>query len=170
MIVGSSGSGKSTLAKKLSEKAGIPVIHMDPFYWAPGWVLRSHNEIEALVRSAVSKEAWIIEGNNSSTFHLRSDRADLIILIDVPRLVCLWRVVLRSFLGKPRPDLPPGCPDRITWQLVKWVWGYPKQRLPKALKLIEERRGKVPGVRLRNTQEIEAFLQTFENENSLSSL
>lgn len=37
-IVGCGGSGKSTLARQLSAILGIEVIHLDAFYWQPGWV------------------------------------------------------------------------------------------------------------------------------------
>lgn len=35
LIDGRSGSGKTTLAADLSERSGLPVVHLDDFY--PGW-------------------------------------------------------------------------------------------------------------------------------------
>lgn len=37
-ILGTSGSGKSTLAKRLGERYGLPVLHMDTVHFLPGWV------------------------------------------------------------------------------------------------------------------------------------
>ena len=37
-IIGSCGAGKSTLARQLGEILDIKVIHLDSFYWKPGWV------------------------------------------------------------------------------------------------------------------------------------
>ena len=36
MIIGCGGAGKSTLARKLGEKTGLPVVHLDQIWWAPG--------------------------------------------------------------------------------------------------------------------------------------
>ena len=38
LILGAPGSGKSTLAKKLSISLQTEVIHLDKYYWKPGWV------------------------------------------------------------------------------------------------------------------------------------
>ncbi len=44
MIVGQPGSGKSALARKLGQRTGFPVIHIDTIHWQPGWVERSWDE------------------------------------------------------------------------------------------------------------------------------
>ena len=46
-ILGTSGSGKSTLAKRLGERYGLPVLHMDTVHFLPGWVERPFAEEEA---------------------------------------------------------------------------------------------------------------------------
>ena len=48
-ILGTSGSGKSTLAKRLGERYGLPVLHMDTVHFLPGWVERPFAEEEAIV-------------------------------------------------------------------------------------------------------------------------
>ena len=37
LIIGCGGAGKSTLARRLGEKTGLPVVHLDKLYWRPGW-------------------------------------------------------------------------------------------------------------------------------------
>lgn len=32
------GAGKSTLAKKMQERTGLPLIHLEHEYYRPGWV------------------------------------------------------------------------------------------------------------------------------------
>gem|GEM_PF-6797859 len=40
-IIGSYGAGKSISARSLGNKLDLPVIHLDAYYWQPGW--RSNN-------------------------------------------------------------------------------------------------------------------------------
>ena len=36
-IIGTGGAGKSTLARRMGERLGIEVIHLDHLFWQPGW-------------------------------------------------------------------------------------------------------------------------------------
>ena len=56
-ILGTSGSGKSTLAKRLGERYGLPVLHMDTVHFLPGWVERPFAEEEAIVRQFLDENA-----------------------------------------------------------------------------------------------------------------
>ena len=38
LILGSPGAGKSTFARRLAERSGLPLIHLDKHFWRPGWV------------------------------------------------------------------------------------------------------------------------------------
>ena len=72
-ILGTSGSGKSTLAKRLGERYGLPVLHMDTVHFLPGWVERPFAEEEAMVRQFLDENAggWVIDGNYSKTCYAR---------------------------------------------------------------------------------------------------
>ena len=56
-LLGPSGSGKSTLAKRLGERYGLPVLHMDTVHFLPGWVERPFAEEEAIVRQFLDENA-----------------------------------------------------------------------------------------------------------------
>ena len=57
MIGGGPGAGKSTLARALGARAGLPVIHIDPIHWMPGWVERPAAEKARLRREVHMRDA-----------------------------------------------------------------------------------------------------------------
>jgi len=158
VILGSAGSGKSTMAAKLGEITGIPVTHMDRLFWNPGWVQTPSDEMDNKVQEAVSGESWIIDGNYLRTFNMRQERADTIIFIDFNRYICLYRIFKRCIknYGKTRYDLGEGCPDKIDWPFVKWVWGYPKHSRKVILESIYQS-GKTV-VHLKSRRDVNAFI------------
>jgi adenylate kinase family enzyme len=123
MIVGGPGSGKSTLAEKLGAKTGLPVFYMDHIHWNPGWVERTKDEKNTLTREIHAKDAWIFEGNHSSTFHERVARADTLIWLDLALWLRVIRVLRRTviYLGRSRPDLPENCNERLGMQTIEFL-------------------------------------------------
>ena len=127
MIMGAPGSGKSTLARKLGDKAGLPVTHVDHIHWMSGWRERPLPDKIAMIRPIEESEQWIIEGGLSATFETRLARADTLVWLDVPIALRFWRVLKRTALtyGRVRPDLPEGCPEIIgthTWEFWIYIW------------------------------------------------
>ena len=133
LVIGSSGSGKSTFARQLAQRLDLPLVSLDYHYWQPGWVPTEEPVWQARVAELVAKDRWVIEGNYASTFPLRMPRADTIIWLDPPRLLCLWGAVRRwwQHRGKEtRDDMAPGCPEKIDWEFVKYIWTFPEQINP----------------------------------------
>jgi adenylate kinase family enzyme len=164
VILGNAGSGKSTLARALGERLGIPVIHLDKLFWEPGWVEPDAGQFRARVREAIEPDAWICEGNYARrTFELRLPRADLIIWLDTPRLTCLTRVILRSVMNRPRPDLPAGCTekiDRAFLTFLNFVWTFDRGYRPGIESVRLAVGPHVPTLHLRGTRQIAAFLDS----------
>ena len=106
----------------------LPVIHLDAHYWLPGWMEPQLDVWRERVRQLVLGETWIIDGNYSDTFDLRLTVADTIVFLDVPRHICLSRVIVRSLrsFGRIRPDMAPGCRERLDGAFLRWVWTYPE--------------------------------------------
>jgi adenylate kinase family enzyme len=138
LVIGCSGAGKSTLAKAIAERHGLPLIHLDRCYWRPGWVAPSEAEWAAEVDRLIAQPEWVMDGNFSSTMPRRAERADVIVFLDLPRWLCLLRVLRRVVLGygRARADVAPGCPERFDWAFMKWIWNYPKRARPKTLALL----------------------------------
>jgi adenylate kinase family enzyme len=158
-ILGNSGSGKSTLARAMGERLGLPVVHLDALFWQPGWKEPENEAFRARVAAAVAGDAWITDGNFvGRTFDLRLAKADLVIYLDQPRRVCLWRVLKRAwtYRGKTRPDLAEGCPEKLDWPFLEWVWTFERKSRPRIQS--EAARYGVPTVVLSGDQGIEDFL------------
>ena len=152
MILGSSGAGKTELARRLSERTGLPVVHLDRIFWREGWERAPHDEAEAELGDIVAGDRWILDGDFRGSVRERFDRADTVLFLDVPRWLCLWRVLWRRVRdhGKERPDLP--APEAFDWENVKWIWRYPRTERPEILA--------IPGVRvLRSRRDVSAIIR-----------
>ena len=160
VIIGCGGAGKSTLARQLGEKLDIPVVHLDKLFWRPGWVQVSQEEFDKLHREALAREKWILDGNFDRTMEERIQRSDTVIYLDFSRFACLMGVCKRvlTTYGKVRPDMGEGCPERIDWEFLKWVWDFNKNKREKNYRLLNEAEGKETIV-LKNRRAVKKFLE-----------
>jgi adenylate kinase family enzyme len=161
LVLGSSGSGKSTFARKLGMVSGLPVVHIDHLFWEAGWVQAPREVYLRRLREALAREQWIIDGNNPSTLDLRVPPADRIILLDRSRFACLARIGLRVITshGKVRPDMAPGCPEKLDLDFVKYVWNYPNKHWRDTLAAIDRHAAWHRTTTLRSDAESAAFLE-----------
>lgn len=159
LVIGAGGAGKSTLAARLARCLALPLVHLDALYWRAGWEPTPADEWRATVERLVSGERWIMDGNYSGTLPQRLARADTVVYLDLPRHVSLWRVLLRRIRhrGRSRPDMAVGCPERLTWEFVTWIWSYPRTRRPRILALLGELPRTTRVVVLRTAREVERF-------------
>ena len=160
IIIGCGGSGKSTLARQLGEKTGLPVVHLDKLFWEPGWVNVSQDEFDRRHREAIAQEKWIMDGNFGRTLGERMKRCDTIIYLDFSRFACLLGVAKRviTTYGKVRPDMGEGCPERIDWEFLQWVWNFNKNKREKNYRLLNETDG-IEKIVLKNRRAVKKFLQ-----------
>ncbi len=126
VILGHSGSGKSTLAQQLGDKYHLPVLHFDSIHFLPGWVETDRTYKREKVNAFLDEhpEGWVMDGNYLKVCaQRRFEEADHILYLDFPRRVCLPRAFLRlwKFRGKTRPDMAPGCPEKIDFAFLKWL-------------------------------------------------
>ncbi|MEJ7810760.1 MAG: DNA topology modulation protein [Gemmatimonadaceae bacterium] len=160
MIIGSGGAGKSTLAARMGARTGLPVVHLDAEHWKPGWVETPEAEWARVVDALVARDSWVIDGNYGGTLDQRFAAADTVIFLDMPRAACLWGVIKRRvrFRGRTRPDVGRGCPERLTWEFIRWIWTYRATRRPGILKRLESLAREKRVVRLTTRAEVEAFV------------
>jgi adenylate kinase family enzyme len=169
LVIGSGGAGKSTFSTKLGAVLGLPVIHLDQAYWKAGWEKPSKEEWAAKVDALVAQHEWIMDGNFGGTLPQRIKRADAIILLDVSRWICLWRVARRAvkYRGRHRPEMAPGCQERFDLEFIKWIWNYPTRSKPAKLALLSATGPDQRVVILRSRREIERFLEETRREQEL---
>ena len=138
MVIGCGGSGKSVLSRQLGEITGLPVVHLDALNWHADWVATPKEEWQRKVQSLASADRWIIDGNYGGTLRPRLERADTVIFLDFPRWRCLGRVIKRRFAYRnaSRPDVGPGCRERLRFDFLKWIWGFRKTRRPRILEML----------------------------------
>ena len=161
VVIGSGGSGKSTFSRQLSDRTGLPVYHLDALNWRPGWVATPKEEWDALMKQLVGKDTWIIDGNYGRTMDMRLAAADTIIFLDMPRHLCVYRIIKRRMMyrGKTRPDLAEGCPERLDLKFVKWVWSYRQTSRPALLNKLSTLTGHKTIYILRSPREVRQFLE-----------
>ena len=94
-VVGSPCSGKSTLATELRGAVGLDLIRLDDLYWGPRWSRPEEAEWRARLADALRGDSWIVDGNYAASFGERFARADLVIYVKTPALVCLARYAAR---------------------------------------------------------------------------
>lgn len=159
MVIGSGGAGKSTFARRLGARLGLPVIHLDANYWKPGWVETPKDEWRRKVERLVEGNAWVIDGNYSGTLDVRLAACDTVVFLDLPRAVCVWRVLKRAlkYRGGSRPDMAEGCREKLNLEFLLWIWNYPKRTRPKIVELLERHSEDKRIVRLHSDAQVERF-------------
>lgn len=162
LVVGCSGSGKSTLARRLGTRYELPVIHLDSHFWTPGWVAREREPWRAVCRELAARDAWVMDGNYGSSLDIRLPRADLIVFPDLAPALCVARALRRRwrFRATGRPDLAPGCPERIEWQFLRYIWAYRRRHRGRLLAAIARYAPDTPLVRLRSRRQVREFGQS----------
>ncbi len=119
VVTGLAGSGKSTFAVALATKTSLPVIHLDLFFWKPGWVAPSETEWREEQRVVLAGDAWIADGNYHETLDVRLELADTLVVLDTPWWRCSGRALVRGF--RMPGQLPPGC-DYSRWERWRDEW------------------------------------------------
>ncbi|MFD0724897.1 AAA family ATPase [Lysobacter brunescens] len=161
LLIGPGGAGKSTLARLLAERLDLPLLHLDALYWQSGWVQPERDAWEGRVRALLAAEAWVMDGNFGGTLDLRLSACDTALLLDLPPWQCLWRVLRRRWMhrSRHRPDMTPGCNERIDPDFLWWIATYRWRRRPAVL--VKLREAAAHGVRvevLRSDAGIARFL------------
>jgi adenylate kinase family enzyme len=101
-----------------------------------------------------------MDGNYPDTLPQRLKYADTVFFLDFWRVQCLWRCVNRFWKhrGENRPELAPGCYEKIDLDFLKWIWHYPRDVRPRVLAMLAAQPD-VELIVLRGRAVVDAFLK-----------
>jgi adenylate kinase family enzyme len=156
--MGPGGAGKSTLARALGTRTGLPVVHLDRYFWHPGWVETPREEWRALQEHLFAADEWVADGNYSATNDVRLGRADTVVLLDFPAWRTLPRALRRSLSNYGKPVQAEGCPERVDPKFLWWIVNYRRRSRPRVLAAIEKHAPTLDVHILRSPREVERFL------------
>lgn len=145
-IFGCSGSGKTWLSGKLSAKYNLPHFDLDDLFWDSskgGYGVKTPVEKRnQLLNDILKQENWIIEGAYYSWLPESFEKADRIIVLDIPAEICKRRVVKRFFKRKFGAEREKKESIKSLYELIKWIDLFQEENLPEALKILKPYREK----------------------------
>ena len=159
LVLGPSGAGKTTFSTRLGRILQLQTIHLDAHFWKPGWIATTQTEWREMVLSLVREPSWVMDGTYESTLDLRIPAADTVILVDVSRWICLWRVLKRkaTWNDERRPDAPAG--QKLDRAFLRYIWQYPAVTQPVVLDCVQRYGPEKTLIQLQGSRELQQFLR-----------
>jgi adenylate kinase family enzyme len=168
VVTGLAGAGKSTLSIALAARTGLPLLHLDLYFWQPGWVAPSEERWREIQREALAGDAWIADGNYTETLDLRLELADTVVVLDLPWWQCAGRALARGF--RMPGELPKGCTYsrwerwRDEWLLAGRIWKARRTDPAREREAIAQHGQHLTVHVLRSTHEVEVLLTHVSDE------
>ena len=103
-----------------------------------------------------------MDGNFSSTFEQRFERADTIIYLDRSRYLTMFRIAKRLFYKSPeqRPEMPEGWKERFHYPFFRYTWRFKQRRRPLYLEMLRQQpKGKQIAI-LKTKKQIQDFFNS----------
>jgi adenylate kinase family enzyme len=162
-VNGTSGSGKTTLAQRIGEALDLPHTETDALFHGPGWTPRP--DFLDKVREFTSQPRWVCEYQYDAARPLIAGRADLVVWLDLPVPVVMWRVVRRTVTrrllrqelwnGNREGPLTGFFTDRE--HVVRYAWATRRKAEDRVRGLLASHAA-LPVVRLRSRREAGSWL------------
>ena len=168
VLVGSTGSGKTTLARQLSRLLDVPHIELDALNWEPNWTTAPTDVFRRRVQEALEGDSWIVDGNYSAARDLVWPRATVLVWLNYPLRVLIWRLLRRTLRRTLRKEeLWSGNRERFFVQffsresLFLWLFRtYWRRRRTYPIAFKQPEHSHLEIVHLRSQQETRAWLST----------
>lgn len=112
------------MARQLADYYKVPVLFLDTVQFLPDWVERDKNEGRSIVWNFMQNESWVIDGNYNKFFQKeRLEQANLIIFLNFPRRLCLYRAYKRylKYKNTTRESMADGCIEKFDKEFLWWI-------------------------------------------------
>ncbi|GIO23240.1 AAA family ATPase [Oceanobacillus sp. J11TS1] len=163
IIIGSPGAGKSTLSTQIAQIGNIPLLHLDSIQWIDNETNASQATFDAKLKEEIKKDQWVIDGNYARTLELRMKRAEMVIWLDLPRSVCLYRILKRYVKNKGKKN-PHGNPDRLDFSFLRFVWNFKKENDSKIKSLKIKYQEQLHFMPIHSGRQLKEFMKKFETK------
>lgn len=162
-VNGTSGAGKSTLARRIGEVLDLPYTEMDSLFHGPRWT--PNPDFVEVVSAFTSEPRWVCEYQYDAVRPMLSRRADLVVWLDPPTHLAMWRVTRRTVVRRVRrQELWNGNQEGPLRGLftdpehvVRYAWTTRDGAEERARGLLASQPA-LPVVRLRSQREVERWL------------
>ena len=155
IIIGSPGAGKSTFARKLRDKIGLPLYHLDQIWHRPDKTHITKEAFDDRLSAILAGGRWIIDGNYGRTLEMRLQACNTVFLFDVPVNDCLEGI--RTRLSQKHDDLP-WKETELDAEFMQWVADFPNEKLPKIYRLLEQYENERNIVVFHSREEADAYI------------
>jgi len=130
MITGCPSSGKSTLARKISQKTGVSILHLDQIFHRTRKPIEQEVFIAEIKKFIDKHDSWITDGDftRMQSFELQLQYADTVIIYELSKRILFFRLLKRFFTYsyRTRPDMPEAYKETLSnnFRVVQQIWNY----------------------------------------------
>lgn len=156
VVIGCSGSGKSVFSRKLRDVTGLSLYYLDMIWHKPDGTNISREEFDEKLRSIMSRDSWIIDGNYQRTLETRIKACDTVFLFDLPTETCIEGALSR--IGKKREDMP-WFENELDPQFRQWIESFRENQLPEIYRLLEKYKNGRQIVIFRTREQSDKFIE-----------
>lgn len=156
VVIGCSGSEKSVFSRKLRDVTGLTLYYLDMIWHKPDGTNISRDEFDEKLRSIMSRDSWIIDGNYQRTLETRIKACDTVFLFDLPTETCIEGALSR--IGKRREDMP-WFENELDPGFRQWIESFRTNQLPEIYRLLEKYKNGRQIVIFRTREQADKFIE-----------
>lgn len=156
VVIGCSGSGKSVFSRKLRDVTGLTLYYLDMIWHKPDGTNILRDEFDEKLRSIISRDSWIIDGNYQRTLETRIKACDTVFLFDLPTETCIEGALSR--IGKKREDMP-WFENELDPEFRQWIESFCTNQLPEIYRLLEKYKNGRQIVIFRTREQADKFIE-----------